>query len=309
MSTAAQPRQAVVVTGASTGIGRTCAIELAKLGYHVIAGVHDENNRTAVDDIVGPNLQPVIMDLLSQASIDRAAAQIKEMLGELPLWGLVNNAGLVVSGPIEFIPLDDLRMQFEINVFGHIALTQALANEIRESRGRIINISSITSRFTSPFIGPYSASKAAFNALSDALRMEMRGSKVKVSVVEPGSIATPIWDKAILAGDQRMLRMPREALDIYAERMLAFRAMAKDTGDRGGSPMLVFNAVLHALTATKPKAHYVVGRDARLAQFLLSPLPHRLKDRVILKNLRKYVTLRQEARKARRSRKTSKSSS
>ena len=291
---------AVFITGASTGIGKACVIELLKLGYHVYAGVHDQNNLALINEIACPSLHPVIIDLTSQPSIDAAARQIEDALGERPLVGLINNAGVVVSGPLEFLPLDDLRAQFEVNVFGHFAVIQALAPQLRAARGRIINISSISGRFTAPFIGPYSASKFALEALSDALRMEMRGSGVKVCLIEPGSIATPIWEKAIIAGDQRMLRMPRHALDIYAERMLAFRAMAKETGERGASPQLVFKAVHHALTAAKPKARYIVGRDARLAQLFLRPLPDRIKDKVILRNMNRYIRMRQNARENRK---------
>jgi len=298
--TAEQSRKAVFITGASTGIGRACAAELASLGYHVFAGVHDENNRLAMQELVGPNLQTVVIDLARADSIARACSEVASSLGDMPLVGLINNAGIVVSGPIEFIPLDDLRMQFEVNVFGHIAVTQALAQHIRASRGRIINISSITGHFSAPFIGPYAASKHALEALSDSLRMEMRGSGVKVCIIEPGSIATPIWDKAIIAGDQRMLRMPRAALDYYAERMLAFRSIAKERGARGGAPRLVFKAVLHALTASRPRARYLVGKDAHLARRLLVPLPDRLKDKVILKNLRKHVEQRANARQQRK---------
>ena len=301
--TAASARGAIVITGASTGIGRACVVELLKCGYHVYAGVHDDNNLAALTNLAAPNLQPVICDLTKSESIAAACRQIAAQLDGRPLLGLINNAGVVVSGPVEFLPLDDLRMQFEINVFGHIAMTQSLAGHLRASRGRIINISSITGRFTAPFIGPYSASKFALEALSDALRMEMRGSGVKVVLIEPGSIATPIWEKAIVAGDQRMLRMPREALDIYAERLLAFRAMAKATGDRGAAPQLVFKAVHKALTARNPKARYLVGADARLAKWFLRPLPDRLKDKLMLKKFKRYVRKRRQARENRKKRK------
>jgi NAD(P)-dependent dehydrogenase (short-subunit alcohol dehydrogenase family) len=300
MSTSGTSPGAVAITGASTGIGKACVTELLKLGYHVFAGVHDQHNLASMDHMAAPNLHPVIIDLTRQDSIDRACQEVQASLGGMSLVGLINNAGVVVSGPLEFLPLDDLRAQFEINVFGHLAVTQALAPQLRAACGRIINIGSISGRFTAPFIGPYSASKFAFAALSDALRMEMRGSGVKVCVIEPGSIATPIWEKAIVAGDQRMLRMSREALDIYAERMLAFRAIAKETGERGDAPECVVKAVRHALTAAKPKPRYIVGRDARLAQLFLCPLPHRIKDKIILRHMARYIKKRRNARELRK---------
>jgi len=306
MSTEGTHPGAIAITGASTGIGKACVTELLKLGYHVFAGVRHENDFAALKNMAAPNLHPVVIDVTSQASIAAGSKEIEASLGDMPLIGLINNAGIVVSGPLEFLPLDDLRMQFEINVFGHLAVTQALLPMLRRSRGRIVNISSITGRFSSPFIGPYSASKYALESLSDALRMELRGSGIKLSIIEPGSIATLIWEKAIIAGDQRMLKMPRHALDLYAERMLAFRAMAKETGDRGGPPSLVFKSVHHALTARKPKARYVVGYDARLAEWFLRPLPDRVKDKIILRNLMRYVKMRQNARENRKKKRAKK---
>ncbi len=297
-------RGAVLITGGSTGIGKACVAELLKRGYHVFAGVRDEHNLAVMAEMASPALHPVIIDITRQDSIDAAVKEIRAALGDMPLVGLINNAGLVVSGPLEFLPLDDLRMQFEVNVFGHIAVTQAFAPLLRAARGRIINISSITGRFTAPFIGPYSSSKFALEALSDALRMEMRGSGVKVVIIEPGSIATPIWEKAIIAGDQRMLKMSREALDIYAERMLAFRAIAKNTGEHGASPQLVSNVVCKALSVAKPKARYVVGRDAQLARFFLRPLPDRIKDKVILRHMARVIAKRRAERESRKKKRT-----
>ena len=185
----------VVITGASTGIGEACALHLDQLGWRVFAGVRKDSDGEALQRKASPRLMPVRIDVTDAASIAGAREIVARELGDRGLDGLVNNAGVVVAGPLEFVPMDDLRRQLEINVIGQIAVTQAFLSFVRTARGRIVNIGSVSGKMATPFVGPYAASKFAMEALTDALRCELRPWGIQVSIVEPGSIATPIWEK------------------------------------------------------------------------------------------------------------------
>ncbi|MEK7693262.1 MAG: SDR family oxidoreductase, partial [Chloroflexota bacterium] len=186
--------RSVVITGASTGIGEACALHLDALGWRVFAGVRKGADGEALQRKASARLIPVRIDVTDQASIASACDAVAQELGARGLDGLVNNAGIAVAAPLEFVPIDDLRRQLEINVIGQIAVTQAFLALIRTARGRIVNIGSVSGKLATPFTGPYSASKFAMEALTDALRIELRPWKIEVSIVEPGSIATPIWE-------------------------------------------------------------------------------------------------------------------
>jgi NAD(P)-dependent dehydrogenase (short-subunit alcohol dehydrogenase family) len=262
----------VVVTGASSGIGEACALRLAGAGWRVLAGM-----RAAADGdrLRERGLEPVTLDVTDAASIVAAA----ERLGDGGLHGLVNNAGIAVSMPLEFLPLDELRRQLEVNLVGQLAVTQAFLPCLRRVRGRIVNIGSIAGRSSLPFLGAYAASKHALEAVTDALRVELRPFGIDVAIVEPASIATPIWTKG---GEnvQRLLQgLPPDVLTLYGERMTAFRSAAAAAAQRAEPADDVAKAVEHALTADRPKTRYVVGRDAR-RRSRLERLPDRLRDRV-----------------------------
>jgi len=262
----------VVVTGASSGIGEACALRLAGAGWRVLAGV-----RAAADGdrLRERGLEPVTLDVTDAASIAAAA----ERLGDGGLQGLVNNAGIAVSMPLEFLPLDELRRQLEVNLVGQLAVTQAFLPYLRRVRGRIVNVGSIAGRSSLPFLGAYAASKHALEAVTDALRVELRPFGIDVAIVEPASIATPIWSKG---GEnvQRLLEgLPPDVLTLYGERMTAFRSAAAAAAQRAEPADDVAKVVEHALTADRPKTRYVVGRDAR-RRSRLERLPDRLRDRV-----------------------------
>jgi NAD(P)-dependent dehydrogenase (short-subunit alcohol dehydrogenase family) len=183
----------VVITGASTGIGAACALALDKLGYRVFAGVRHPADGERLQQQAGPRLMPIRLDVTDAASISAASHTVAAMVGERGLAGLVNNAGIGVAGPIELLPLADWRRQFEVNVFGLIAVTQTFLPLIRTGRGRIINMGSIAGRASMPFMAPYAASKHALEAITDALRLELQPWGIRVALIAPGAIATPIW--------------------------------------------------------------------------------------------------------------------
>jgi NAD(P)-dependent dehydrogenase (short-subunit alcohol dehydrogenase family) len=264
----------VLVTGASTGIGRTTALMLAELGATVLAGVRDP----AAGDALGPTVRPVRLDVTNPDDI--AALDLER------LDGLVNNAGIAVSGPLEFLPVEALRRQFEVNVIAQLAVTQACLPALRESRGRIVNISSIAGRVALPLYGPYSASKFALEALSDSLRRELRGSGVHVSLVEPGAIATPIWDRGIAAADALWDAMPPVAHERYGTLVATLRGEASQQGVKGEPPEAVARIIVSALTADRPRTRYVIGRDARIQAGLARVLPGRAVDALLAAVLR-----------------------
>ena len=265
----------VLVTGASSGIGEATALRLARSGWHVLAGVRAGTDADRLRATAGDRLEPLLIDVTDSAAIAAAA----EGLGDRPLHGLVNNAGTALALPLEFLPLDQLRRQLEVNLVGHVAVTQALLPNLRSARGRIVNVGSIAGRSALPFLGAYAASKHALEAVTDALRVELRPFGITVTVVEPGTIATPIWRKGGEVFQQLAAQMPQELGELYGERMEAFREAAADAGRRAEPADEVAIVVERALTASRPKARYLVGRDAR-RRALLERLPTRLRDRV-----------------------------
>lgn len=281
-----ETRGAVVVTGASTGIGEVCALHLDKLEFRVFAGVRKEADGDVLRRKASERLMPVLMDVTDAASIASAAQRVGAVVGEAGLAGLVNNAGVVVSGPLEFLPIAELRKQFEVNVIGQIAVTQAFLPLLRKGHGRIVNMGSIAGKVATPFFGPYAASKFAMEALTDALRMELRPWGISVSIVEPGAIATPIWEKSRRAAEEIVRNLPAEAHALYDRALIAVREIA----DRGGKAAIpadsVARAVAHALTAKKPKSRYLVGSDAKFLAALAKFVPDRLRDRLIVGHLR-----------------------
>jgi NAD(P)-dependent dehydrogenase (short-subunit alcohol dehydrogenase family) len=265
----------VLITGASSGIGEAAALRLAQAGWHVLAGVRADADGDRLRAAVGRQLEPVTIDVTEPASI----AAVAEALGGAPLDGLVNNAGTALALPLEFLPLDQLRRQLEVNLVGHVAVTQALLPNLRSARGRIVNVGSIAGRSALPFLGAYAASKHALEAVTDALRVELRPFGVAVTVVEPGTIATPIWRKAGERARERAAELPPELGELYGERLAAFRDAAAAASRRAEPADVVAIVVERALTAQRPRARYVVGRDAR-RRALVERLPTGLRDRV-----------------------------
>jgi NAD(P)-dependent dehydrogenase (short-subunit alcohol dehydrogenase family) len=273
---------AVLISGASTGIGAACALALDKRGYRVYAGVRRAVDGEALRQNASPHLTPLLLDVTDAASIAEVARLLRSQSGDT-LVGLVNNAGIAVAGPLEFVSPERLRQQFEVNVVGVLALTQALLPRLRSGPGRIVNISSVSGRLASPFVGPYCASKFALEALSDSLRVELSPWRIPVSVVEPGVINTPIWQKSLASNADVLDAMPPESRELYGREVAAMQAFARTA--KGLEPEAVARVVVRALTAARPKTRYVVGADAQLG-VLLSRLPDRLRDWLLLNRLR-----------------------
>lgn len=271
----------VVVTGASTGIGRASALRMAARGYAVFAGVRREEDGEALRRESPDKITPLILDVTRSEQIADAAARVTEAVGGRGLGALVNNAGICIGGPLEFVSLDDLRRQFEVNVFGVVALTQSFTEILRLGRGRIVNVSSLAGRVSQPFLGPYCASKHALEGLTDATRMELAPWGIEVCLIEPGSIDTPIWSKveAAVAGEET--RLSPRARSLYGDALKKIEAAVKRAMSTGTSPELVANAVEHAICASKPKVRYRIGRGARGAMLLHSFLPNRMFDSLL----------------------------
>ncbi len=275
-------KSAVLVTGASTGIGAACALTLADMGWHVYAGVRKPEDGQALQSRSNGQIRPVILDVTQADTIREAMAILRQEAKDTPLRGLVNNAGVAIGGPLEYLDLDELRRQFEINVVGQVAVTQAFLPLLRQGRGRIVNMSSIAGRGSLPFGGPYSASKYALESLSDALRMELAPWGLQVSLIEPGSVKTPIWQKSLVLADQLVATLSEEAKTRYSRNFDSVKAALRRSAETGVDTDEVVRAVVHALTAKTPKTRYVIGRDAKI-RLLLKNLPDRVQDWLILK--------------------------
>ena len=275
-------REAIVVTGASSGIGADVAALLAHEGFLVYAGVRSDADAARVATL-HEHIKPVRLDVTDRESIDEAARTIAA--GGHVLRALVGNAGIAVAGPLEFLPVDELRRQFEINVFGALAVAQAFLPQLRASRGRLVLVGSISGRLSVPFIAPYSASKFALRALSDALRVELAPAGIAVALIEPSAVKTPIWQKGRDSRDAMLARLPAQAMQYYDRQIEAVFAQTVRE-EHGAMPVRdVSRAVLHAIVARKPRARYLLGSGARVGR-IVALLPAVLRDRALRAGMR-----------------------
>ena len=275
----------VVITGASTGIGEACVNRLAAAGFHVFAGVRKAEDGATLQQATGDQVTPLLLDVTDAEQIAAAQATVATTVGENGLAGLINNAGIAVGGPLEFMPLAEFHQQMAVNVYGALAVTQAFLPLLRQATGRIVNMSSISGLAASPFLGPYAASKFALEALSDALRLELRPWRIQVILVEPGNIATPIWQKGLAFADQLEAKLPPQAQAYYGPIFPFMRNML--TRSRGTPADAVAQVVAQALTVAQPNARYLVGNDARLRTWI-ERLPTRWRDGLIASRLPTY---------------------
>jgi NAD(P)-dependent dehydrogenase (short-subunit alcohol dehydrogenase family) len=267
-----------LVTGASSGIGRACAAHLTALGFDVLAGVRREAD---AQELAALGTEPLQLDVTSEPDVAAAAERVG---GELA--ALVNNAGVAIVGPVETVPVGEWRRQLEVNLLGQVAVTRALLPAILRTRGRVVNMSSIGGRVAGPLFGPYAASKFGLEAMTDALRREVAPHGVRVVSVEPGGIATPIWDKGLEGADDVIAAMSDDARRRYAGVTAAVRQEAERLSRDGLPPAAVAEVVGRALTARRPRTRYVVGREARIQATLARLLPDRAFDALVARSLR-----------------------
>ena len=277
-----QKNQLAVVTGASSGIGQATARVLATRGFHVLAGVRREPD---AEQLADENLEPVIVDVTDPVQIAAIADRVANDRESRPLRALVNNAGIAVNAPVEAIPMEEWRRQFEVNFFGQVAVTQALLPALLSVRGRVVNVSSIGGRVAGPTYGAYSASKFALEAMSDVLRREVERFGVQVIVVEPGAVATPIWSKGIATAQELVAQMRPEHQTRYRDLIAAALERAQAASKDGIDPADAARTIADAIDAAKPRTRYLVGRDAKLMARIAAILPDRAVDRLIARNL------------------------
>lgn len=276
----------VVVTGASTGIGRACALRLAARGTSVLAGVRSDDDGQRLVEAAGEakdRLVPLRLDVTDADSIAQAVTAVAERLDGAPLLGLVNNAGIALGGLQEFMPHAVWQRQFDVNVFGVINTTRALLPLLLAAKGRVVNISSVGGIIASPFMGPYHASKFAVEAITAGLRMELRPFGVWAACVEPGAVKTEIWRKADTLIDEIKGELSAEALQRYRAGLAAMEHFTTDAAKRGVSPDAVAKRVEHALLAPRPRARYLVGTDAHLMVLFHWLLPTRWFEALVAK--------------------------
>jgi NAD(P)-dependent dehydrogenase (short-subunit alcohol dehydrogenase family) len=271
----------VLVTGASTGIGEATALRLDAMGFRVFAGVRKQDDgerlRAAASDrlrIVHP------LDVTNPDQIAAAARFVERELAGEPLRGIVNNAGIGTGGPLEAIDLDEFRQALEVNSVAPLAVAQAFLPMLRRSRGRIVNMSSIGGRVAQPFAGPYVTSKFALEAINDVLRLELLEWGIDVIAIEPGTIATPIWEKSSTYAGDLVANMTPAQSELYGKRGEKMAKVLERQTKRGAPPSKVADAVAHALTAKRPKTRYLIG-DAKLLLGLKTVLRARLFDRLL----------------------------
>jgi NAD(P)-dependent dehydrogenase (short-subunit alcohol dehydrogenase family) len=278
--------QTVVITGASTGIGRACALHMDKLGWRVFAGVRKDSDAAALRAEASGRLRPLSLDVTDPSSIRAASDALAQAASDGALAGLVNNAGIAYGGPVELIDMADLRRTFEVNFFGAVAVIQAFLPLLRAGGGRIVNVSSISGWVASPFLSPYSTSKFALEALSDALRVELRPWNLRVSVVEPGAIDTPIWSKGAEVLE-RLRLLNRASQPGLAPYSAALQSTAAELRPHGISAAHVAKAVAHALTSRWPRTRYAVGMDAKVAN-IFRHLPDGVRDHFFARRFSKW---------------------
>jgi NAD(P)-dependent dehydrogenase (short-subunit alcohol dehydrogenase family) len=271
----------VLVTGASTGIGEATVLHLKGLGFDAVGAVRKDEDAERLE---ARGVRTVRIDVTDAGQI---AAAREELGGDAALAGLVNNAGIAVAAPLEFLPVDRLRQQLEINLIGQMAVTQAFLPALRRAGGRIVMVSSIGGRVALPLVSAYNASKFGLEGMSDSLRRELMSQGVDVILIEPGGVKTPIWDKGEELADEMMEDVPPDAERLYGKLIAALRAgTRKIATETGSEPIAVAEAIGEALTASRPRTRYVVGSDAKMRARMSRVLPDRVMDRMIARALR-----------------------
>jgi NAD(P)-dependent dehydrogenase (short-subunit alcohol dehydrogenase family) len=268
-----------LVTGASSGIGRATVQRLDAVGWKVFAGVRKEEDAAALRAEGSERLEPLMLDVLDADAIAAAGERVAAEPGGLD--GLVDNAGAAVAGPLEALPIEDFRRQVELNLTAQLAVTQAMLPAIRVARGRIVLISSMGGRVALPMTGAYHAAKFGLEGLGDSLRQELAPWGIKVLLVEPGSIDTPIWSSGEEDAQRILSKAPPRVHELYGAMVERYRQVVRDTAERGIPPEKVAARIEHALEARHPRARYLVGLDAQVMARVKPLLPTPVFDRLI----------------------------
>jgi NAD(P)-dependent dehydrogenase (short-subunit alcohol dehydrogenase family) len=275
-------RGAVLITGCSTGIGEAAAQHLASKGFQVYAGVRKEADAEHLERHVVGQCTPVLLDVADEQQVDEVVARIDGEVGAAGLHGVVNNAGIAKGGPLEYLSLADWRQQLDVNVLGVVAVTKACMPLLRRApSGRIVVIGSMSGKVGAPLMAPYTASKFAVEGLADALRMELRGTSMHVSLIEPGAVRTAIWEKGRAEAARLRAELPPEALEHYGAQVDAIEKGIEMQDRNGVPPVKVAEAIEHALSADRPRSRYPVGKDAWAGSVISRVLPDRAIDAVV----------------------------
>lgn len=275
--------RSILITGSSTGIGRSCALYLESKGFQVFAGVRKKKDGEALVKASTGNLIPVIIDVTDEKSVSDAVKVISKATGG-ELYGLMNNAGISSGGPVEILPVSFIRQVIETNLIGVFTVTQSFLPLLRKGKGRIVNTGSISGITALPGMSSYSATKFAVEAISESMRLELRPFGIKVSVIEPGMVETEIWRKGSETMAGIVSKTKPEILQLYKPLSRGFKK--NTSGNRYLKPEAVAGYVYHAFTAAKPKRHYIIGKDAKMLAFI-ELLPEALRDWLIYKSIYK----------------------
>lgn len=278
--------QLIVVTGASTGMGAATARELARNGFHVLAGVR---RHADADALRAERIEPHILDITVESDVAAIADRVANDPLHRPLRALINNAGIAINAPVETLPLEQWRRQFEVNLFGHIAMTQALLPALLLSSGTVVNISSVGGKVVLPTYGAYAGSKFALEAVSDALRREVGDFGIKVVVVEPGAVKTEMAERGIATAEALMANMTAAQLARYDALAAAVTAQARSFGEDGVSAEHAAKVIVKAATASRPRTRYTIGRDAAILLRISRVVSDRVLDRIVRLNLRSFA--------------------
>lgn len=282
MTSSVAIQQIVVVTGASTGIGAATASELARRGFHVLAGVR---RKADADALRATHLEPVILDITNETDIAALVKRIADDRERRPLCALVNNAGIGINAPVETLPLAEWRRLFEVNLFGHVAMTQALLPALIDSRGTVVNITSVGGKVAMATYGPYAGAKFALEAVSDALRREVAPLGVKVIVVEPGAVRTEMLGRVAATGERVIGELSTEQRRRYTSLMQAVISQARAASPGGSTAEEAGRVIADAIGSKRPRTRYTVGRDAAIVVRLVRFLSDRMLDRLLSRAL------------------------
>ena len=269
----------VLITGASSGIGKATALLLSNQGFDVFAGVRKSSDGDTLVSEAPANLTPVLLDVTNQESINASVEKVSNVTGN-NLFALINNAGILFAGPLEILSLSDTQKLIDVNLMGTFAVTKAFIPLLRnDSGGRIVNIGSTVGFFPSPGLTAYAASKYALRGFTDSLRVELYPFNISVSIIETGNIDTPIWNKGLAFGDKMLRDANKDTLKLYTPLIDFLKKFTQESD--GIAPSQVAKTILLILTTKKPKNGYLVGTDARMCKLIVK-LPSRLLDKMIV---------------------------